>query len=158
MCLFACFPPRILHSSQRRGIYVCSTRPPSSCYRRRFNMFRMPLCVPVKTGSKFKPKAMAISMLFIHRGVQDGSMIIDLERFQEINLNAQFIVKVGLGVRLENLALDIHNQSKRVLPHGLPRRRFGWSCHTWRLWTCISGLGFDSGYYHRHGCGSGQWE
>lgn len=44
--------------------------------------------------------------------------MIDLENFQEITMNDQFIVKVGPGVRLGNLALSIYNQNKRALSHG----------------------------------------
>lgn len=47
-------------------------------------------------------------------------MVIDLENFQDISLDAQYIAKVGGGVRLGNLALGIYNNNnaKRALPHG----------------------------------------
>ena len=47
-------------------------------------------------------------------------MVIDLENFQEISLDANGIAKVGAGVRLGNLALGIYNtnNAKRALPHG----------------------------------------
>lgn len=54
-------------------------------------------------------------------GGQNGSMVIDLEDFQEISLGADGIAKVGAGVRLGNLALGIYNtnNAKRALPHGI---------------------------------------
>lgn len=54
-------------------------------------------------------------------GGQNGSMVIDLENFQEISLGADGIAKVGAGVRLGNLAFGIYNtnNAKRALPHGI---------------------------------------
>ena len=47
-------------------------------------------------------------------------MVIDLENFQSITLDANGIAAVGGGVRLGNLALGIYNNNnaKRALPHG----------------------------------------
>ena len=52
-------------------------------------------------------------------GDQNESMMIDLENFQKITMNAQFIIKVDSGVRLGNLALSIYNQHKRALSHDI---------------------------------------
>jgi len=45
-------------------------------------------------------------------------MVIDLESFQDINVDSNGVATVGAGVRLGNLALGIYNQAKRALPHG----------------------------------------
>lgn len=48
-------------------------------------------------------------------------MVINLETFQSICLHANYIAKVGAGVRPGNLALGIYNsnKAKRALPHGV---------------------------------------
>ena len=52
-------------------------------------------------------------------GGQDGSMVVDMESFQNITLDQSTqIATVGTGVRLGNLAVGIYNQGKRALPHG----------------------------------------
>ena len=52
-------------------------------------------------------------------GGQNGSLVIDLEAFQQITVdNATGIAAVGAGVRLGNLALGIYAQGQRALPHG----------------------------------------
>ena len=51
-------------------------------------------------------------------GGQNGSMIIDLQEFQEISVDADGVARVGGGVRLGDMALGIYNQSQRALPHG----------------------------------------
>ncbi|KAI4097029.1 MAG: hypothetical protein L6R37_006865 [Teloschistes peruensis] len=51
-------------------------------------------------------------------GGQSGSMVIDLENFQTISLDANKVATVGGGVRLGNLANGIYNQGQRALPHG----------------------------------------
>lgn len=71
-----------------------------------------------QNGVKVQAKSGGHSYASYSLGGQNGSMVIDLENFQEITLNAQFIAKVGPGVRLGNLALGIYNQAKRALPHG----------------------------------------
>lgn len=45
-------------------------------------------------------------------------MVIDLESFQSITVDGTGLAKVGGGVRLGNLALGLHNQAKRAVPHG----------------------------------------
>lgn len=77
-------------------------------------------------------------------GGRDGAMVIDLEGFQNITLDATTqIVKVGGGVRLGNLALGIYDQGKRALPHGTcpgvgvgghaTHGGFGYSSRAWGL-------------------------
>ena len=52
-------------------------------------------------------------------GGQNGSLIVDLQSYQNISVDATtFVATVGGGVRLGNLALAIYNQSQRALPHG----------------------------------------
>ncbi|CZR56892.1 related to reticuline oxidase precursor; berberine bridge enzyme [Phialocephala subalpina] len=52
-------------------------------------------------------------------GGQDGSLIIEMEKFDEITVDqSTFIVKIGAGQRLGNVAEAIYNQGKRAMPHG----------------------------------------
>ena len=52
-------------------------------------------------------------------GGQNGSLVIDLEAFQQITVDSTTgIAAVGAGVRLGNLALGIYAQGQRALPHG----------------------------------------
>ncbi|KAK6586857.1 hypothetical protein PZA11_000147 [Diplocarpon coronariae] len=52
-------------------------------------------------------------------GGQDGSLVVDMEKFSSIDLDHDtFIVKVGAGQRLGNVATQIFNQAQRALPHG----------------------------------------
>lgn len=76
------------------------------------------VCADQNDGIKIQAKSGGHSYASFSSGGQNGSMMIDLENFQEITMNAQFIVKVGPGVRLGNLALSIYNQHKRALSHG----------------------------------------
>lgn len=71
-----------------------------------------------QNGVKVQAKSGGHSYASFSSGGQNGSMMIDLENFQEITMNDQFIAKVGPGVRLGNLALSIYNQHKRALSHG----------------------------------------
>ena len=73
-----------------------------------------------QNGAKVQAKSGGHSYASYSSGGQNGSVIINLENFQEITLNDQFIAKVGSGVRLGNLALGIYNQNnaKRALSHG----------------------------------------
>lgn len=76
-------------------------------------------------------------------GGRSGSMVIDLENFQEISVDANFVAKVGGGVRLGNLALGIYNKTRRALPHGTcpgvglgghaTHGGFGYSSRNWGL-------------------------
>ncbi|KAL9632237.1 MAG: hypothetical protein Q9164_005440 [Protoblastenia rupestris] len=86
-------------------------------------------------------------------GGQDGSMVIDLESFQNISADANGTATVGAGVRLGNLALGIYNQAKRALPHGTcpgvgigghaTHGGFGYSSRAWGL-TLDTIIGMDT--------------
>lgn len=72
-----------------------------------------------KTGTKVQAKSGGHSYASYSSGGQDGSLVVSLERLQEISLDkATGIAKVGGGVRLGNLALGIFEQGERGLPHG----------------------------------------
>lgn len=79
----------------------------------------------VVCASKHKVKVQAKSgghsYASFSSGGQNGSMVIDLENFQSISLDANYNAKVGAGVRLGNLAQGIYNSNnaKRALPHGV---------------------------------------
>ncbi|KAK7530709.1 uncharacterized protein J3D65DRAFT_133401 [Phyllosticta citribraziliensis] len=66
---------------------------------------------------KVQAKSGGHSYASFSSGGKDGSMIIDLQSFQNITLNGDVAV-VGGGVRLGNLAQGIYNQNKRALSHG----------------------------------------
>ncbi|KUJ21674.1 glucooligosaccharide oxidase-like protein [Mollisia scopiformis] len=52
-------------------------------------------------------------------GGQNGSLIIEMENFAEITVDpTTFIVKIGAGQRLGNIATEIYAQGKRAMPHG----------------------------------------
>ncbi|KAE8440923.1 hypothetical protein EG329_006320 [Mollisiaceae sp. DMI_Dod_QoI] len=52
-------------------------------------------------------------------GGQNGSLIIELEKFDEITVDqSTFIVKIGAGQRLGNVATAIYDQGQRAMPHG----------------------------------------
>ena len=86
-------------------------------------------------------------------GGQNGSMVIDLENFQQIAVNSTNIAAVGGGVRLGNLAEGIYNQAKRALPHGTcpgvgigghaTHGGFGYSSRAWGL-TLDTIVGMDT--------------
>ncbi|KAL6719818.1 hypothetical protein ACLMJK_001739 [Lecanora helva] len=67
---------------------------------------------------KVQAKSGGHSYASFSSGGKDGSMVIDLAEFQDIQVNSEGKAHVGAGVRLGDLALGIYNQSKRALPHG----------------------------------------
>ena len=73
-----------------------------------------------KNNVKVQAKSGGHSYASFSSGGQSGSMVIDLENFHDISLDASYTAKVGGGVRLGNLALAIYNtnNAKRALPHG----------------------------------------
>lgn len=76
------------------------------------------LCA-AENGIKVQAKSGGHSYASFNLGGKDGSMMISLEAFQEIELDASTgIVKVGGGVRIGNLADGIFNQGQRAVPHG----------------------------------------
>ena len=87
-------------------------------------------------------------------GGQDGSMVIDMESFQNVTVDTTTqIASIGTGVRLGNVALGIYNQSKRALPHGTcpgvgigghaTHGGFGYSSRAWGL-TLDTIVGMDT--------------
>jgi hypothetical protein len=98
-----------------------------------------------QNGVKVQAKCGGHSYASYSFGGRDGIMTIDLESFQEISLDANFVAKVGGGVRLGNLAYTIFNQnnSRRALSHGTcpgvgigghaTHGGFGYSSRNWGL-------------------------
>ncbi|CAL8575991.1 hypothetical protein XPA_001885 [Xanthoria parietina] len=71
-----------------------------------------------KYNVKVQPRGGGHSYAAFSLGGQDGAMVIDLQSFQEVSLDANNVAKVGGGVRLGNLAQGIFDQKQRALPHG----------------------------------------
>ncbi|OAG11159.1 FAD-binding domain-containing protein [Paraphaeosphaeria sporulosa] len=72
-----------------------------------------------KGGLKIQAKSGGHSYASFSSGGKDGSMVIDLESFQNVALDTSSgVVQVGGGVRLGNLADGIYQQGKRALSHG----------------------------------------
>ncbi|KAF2810577.1 FAD-binding domain-containing protein [Mytilinidion resinicola] len=72
-----------------------------------------------KSNVKVQAKSGGHSYASFSSGGKDGSMVIDLENFHDIELDTTTgTVTVGAGVRLGNLAQGIWDQGKRALPHG----------------------------------------
>ncbi|KAI4272248.1 MAG: hypothetical protein LQ337_005427 [Flavoplaca oasis] len=71
-----------------------------------------------KNNVKVQPRGGGHSYAAFGLGGQNGAMVIDLQSFQEVSLDANNVAKVGGGVRLGNLAQAIFNQGQRGLPHG----------------------------------------
>ncbi|KAJ4290822.1 hypothetical protein N0V90_010017 [Kalmusia sp. IMI 367209] len=99
-------------------------------------------------GLKIQAKSGGHSYASYSSGGKDGSMVIDLESFQNIALDkTSGIVQVGGGVRLGNLADGIFTQGKRALSHGTcpgvgigGHATHGGYSHTSRSW----GLAMDA--------------
>ncbi|KAH8598139.1 carbohydrate-binding module family 18 protein [Bisporella sp. PMI_857] len=70
-------------------------------------------------GLKIQAKSGGHSYASFSNGGQDGSLIVNMQNFNTINLNEDHIAKVGAGVRLGNLDLELYDQGKRALPHGV---------------------------------------
>ena len=75
------------------------------------------LCA-AQNNVKVQAKSGGHSYASFSSGGQDGSMVIDLENFQDISVDESGIAQIGGGVRLGDMVLAIHNQSQRALPHG----------------------------------------
>ena len=72
-----------------------------------------------QAGTKVQAKSGGHSYASYSSGGQDGSLMIDLQSFQNISVDQSTgIAQVGGGVRLGNLALALHSQGGRALPHG----------------------------------------
>lgn len=70
-----------------------------------------------KSGVKVQARGGGHSYANYSSGGQNGSMVINLENFQNISVT-NGVAQVGGGVRLGDMALGIYNQAKRALPHG----------------------------------------
>ena len=96
-----------------------------------------------KSNLKVQAKSGGHSYASFSSGGQDGSVIIDLQSFQNISVDAKGLATVGGGVRLGNLATGIYNLAKRALPHGTcpgvgigghaTHGGYGYSSRTWGL-------------------------
>lgn len=51
-------------------------------------------------------------------GGENGSLVVSMENFQNVSVDANDIATVGAGLRLGNMALALLNGSQRALPHG----------------------------------------
>ena len=71
-----------------------------------------------KTNIQVQAKSGGHSYASFSSGGQNGAMVIDLESFQQITVDAGGVAQIGGGVRLGDMALGIFNQSQRALPHG----------------------------------------
>ena len=72
-----------------------------------------------EAGIKVQPKSGGHSYSSFSLGGQDGSLVVDMEAFQEIQLDRNTnIATVGTGVRLGNLAQALYYQGGRAVPHG----------------------------------------
>lgn len=70
-----------------------------------------------KNGVKVQARGGGHSYANYSSGGKNGSMVINLENFQEISV-LDGIAQVGGGVRLGDMALGIYKQGQRALPHG----------------------------------------
>ena len=93
------------------------------------------LCAAL-SGLKVQAKSGGHSYASYSSGGQDGSVVIDMKTFNTVNVDqgegicclwplitannksATWIAKVGTGVRVGNIALELYDQGKRALPQG----------------------------------------
>ncbi|MCJ1479383.1 hypothetical protein MMC13_008068 [Lambiella insularis] len=71
-----------------------------------------------KNNIEVQPKSGGHSYASYSLGGQNGSMVVDLESFQAITVDANGLATVGGGVSLGNMALGIYNRAQRALRHG----------------------------------------
>ncbi|PBP18328.1 glucooligosaccharide oxidase [Diplocarpon rosae] len=70
-------------------------------------------------GLKVQAKGGGHSYASYSSGGQNGSLIVDMEKFSSVELDPNtFIAKIGAGQRLGNIASQIYQQGQRGLPHG----------------------------------------
>lgn len=69
-------------------------------------------------GIKVQARSGGHSYASFSTGGLDGAMVIDLEKFQQVQVNGEGLAKVGGGIRLGPLSLAIYGQGKRGLAHG----------------------------------------
>ncbi|TGO33430.1 hypothetical protein BHYA_0247g00200 [Botrytis hyacinthi] len=72
-----------------------------------------------RAGLKVQPRGGGHSYASFSIGGQNGSVVVDMSGFDEILVDQEtYIAKIGAGQRLGNVALGIHAQGGRALPHG----------------------------------------
>jgi len=72
-----------------------------------------------KSYVKVQAKSGGHSYASYSSGGQSGSMVIELENFNNVTVDAATgVAQVGGGVRLGNMALALYNLGQRALPHG----------------------------------------
>ena len=101
---------------------------------------------------KVQAKSGGHSYASFSSGGQNGSMVVDLASFQNMEVDPSGVAEIGGGVRLGDLALAIYNGSKRALPHGTcpgigigghaTHGGFGYTSRQWGL-TLDTILGLD---------------
>ncbi|KAM0189541.1 hypothetical protein ACHAPC_003118 [Botrytis cinerea] len=72
-----------------------------------------------RAGLKVQPRGGGHSYASYSIGGKNGSVVVDMSGFDEILVDQKsYIAKIGAGQRLGNVALGIHEQGGRALPHG----------------------------------------
>jgi len=72
-----------------------------------------------KSNVKVQAKSGGHSYASYSSGGQSGSMVIELENFNNVTVDATTgVAQVGGGMRLGNIALALYNLGQRALPHG----------------------------------------
>jgi FAD/FMN-containing dehydrogenase len=92
---------------------------------------------------KVQAKSGGHSYASFSTGGADGALVVDLEGFQNVTVDAGGVATVGAGIRLGNLATAIYDQGGRALPHGtcpgvgigghFTHGGFGFSSRAWGL-------------------------
>ncbi|KAI9887595.1 MAG: hypothetical protein M1823_000579 [Watsoniomyces obsoletus] len=72
------------------------------------------------TNTKVQARSGGHSYASYSSGGQNGSLVVHLEALQDVAVDEiTGIAKVGAGVRLGNLALELHRKGGRAVPHGI---------------------------------------
>jgi FAD/FMN-containing dehydrogenase len=71
-----------------------------------------------KAGVKVQAKSGGHSYASFSTGGMNGIMMIDLENFQSVSVDASGVATVNAGLRLGNMANAIYTQAGRALAHG----------------------------------------
>lgn len=105
-----------------------------------------------KNNFKVQARSGGHSYASYSTGGKNGSVVIDLQSFQNIIVDADGTSKVGGGVRLGNMALGLYNQSGRAISHGTcpgvgigghaTHGGYGYSARNWGL-TLDAIVGLD---------------
>lgn len=58
-------------------------------------------------------------------GGEDGHLVLDMQGFDDVKVDSKTgLAKVGSGVRLGNMAIELDKQGKRAIPHGVCPKLF----------------------------------